>query len=49
MEMNTARVAIMSWHVHKNIMLRAVKLYNEFVWAQKILMQAGDENFIVVA
>jgi len=44
MEMNAARVAvlkssvsivIMSWHMHKNIVMRAVNLYNEFAWAQE--------------
>jgi len=32
-EMNTAR--IMSWHMHKNIVMRAMNLYNEFAWAQE--------------
>jgi len=38
MEMNTAKVvsiAIMSWHMHKNIVMWAVNLYNEFAWAQE--------------
>jgi len=36
-EMNPARVvsiAIMSWHMHKNIVMRAVNLY-ELAWAQE--------------
>ena len=25
----------MSWHVHKNIVMQAANLYNEFAWAQE--------------
>jgi len=32
---SSVSIAIMSWHVHKNIVMRAVNLYNEFVWAQE--------------
>jgi len=28
-------IAIMSWHMHKNIMMQAVNLSNEFAWAQE--------------
>jgi len=36
MEMNTSvSIAIMSWHIHKNIVIQAVYLYNEFAWAQE--------------
>ena len=29
-EMSTAKVVLVSWHVQKNIVMRAVNLYNEF-------------------
>ena len=32
---SSVSIAIMSWHVHKNIVMRAVNLYNEFAWAQE--------------
>jgi len=32
---NSVSIAIMSWHMNKNIMMRAVNLYNEFAWAQE--------------
>jgi len=35
MEMNSGSIAIMSWHLHKNIVMQAANLYNEFAWAQE--------------
>jgi len=34
-KMNNVRVTIMSWHMHKNIVMRVVNLYNEFARAQE--------------
>jgi len=28
-------ITIMSWHMHKNIGMQAVNLYDEFAWAQE--------------
>jgi len=32
---SSVSIAIMSWHVHKNIVMWAAKLYNEFALAQE--------------
>ena len=32
---NSVSIVIMSWHMHKNIVMQAVNLYNEFQWAQE--------------
>ena len=37
----------MSWHVHKNIVMWAANLYNEFAWAQENLMRAVDEKQVI--
>ena len=44
-------IAIMSWyvHVHKNIVMWAVNLYNEFAWAQENFDAGETSNLIVVA
>jgi len=34
-EMNSVSIAIMSWHLHKNIVMWAVNLYNEFARVQE--------------
>ena len=51
-EMNSVSIAIMSWNMHKNIVMRAVNLYNEFAWAQENFDAGGwweTSNLIVVA
>jgi len=30
---SSVSIAIMSWRMHKNIVMQAVILYNEFAWA----------------
>ena len=32
---SSVSIAIMSWHVHKNIVMWTDNLYNEFAWAQE--------------
>ena len=32
---SSVSIAIMSWHVHKNIVMWAVNLYSKFAWAQE--------------
>ena len=42
----------MSWHMHKNIVMLAVNLFNEFAWAQEKFDAGGwweTSNLIVVA
>jgi len=44
---SSVSIAIMSWHMHKNIVMRAVNLYNKFAWDQEILMRAIDEKQVI--
>jgi len=44
---SSVSIAIMSWHVDKNIVMQAVNLYNEFAWAQENF-DVGSNNLIVV-
>jgi len=49
---SSVSIAIMSWHMHKNIVMRAVNQYNEFAWTQENFDAGGcweTSNLIVVA
>jgi len=46
-KMNSVSITIMSWHLHKNIVMQAVNLYNEFAWAQENFDAAVDEKQVI--